>query len=460
MKKSVLESRLFFLLLHQGCTIATAISVYTYDYIILKQSDRNEIGYLIVSLIAMIGSIVSFISFCRMEAELAKTRIKPRLIDRPYLEILLIASGGLLSVFIGLLHEIDMEDFSLAGLSVTIATVIYLIDTIIIATASSVYRRIVKKQIKTNSLIHKVWRIIQNYKYGKGRLEISRKAQEQEKIKEALDLIADGQLETRLDLRQFHGQEMEMAEAINRIQAGLKDTVEARIRDERMKADLITNVSHDIKTPLTSIVNYVGLIKREPIENEKIKGYLEVLDSKSQRLKQLTEDLVEVSRISSGNITLQCDKLNFTELMNQTVGEFVEKFEERGLRIITDIDEGPLLIYADSRRVWRVMENLFNNAFKYAMENTRVYAEAKSFTDAEGGRKVRMSLKNISAQPLNMNVEDLTERFIRGDVARSTEGSGLGLSIAKNLTELQKGKFQIFSDGDLFKAVVIFDIIE
>ena len=146
--------------------------------------------------------------------------------------------------------------------------------------------------------------------------------------------------------------------------------------------------------------------------------------------------------------------------MNQTVGEFVEKFEERGLRIITDIDEGPLLIYADSRRVWRVMENLFINAFKYAMENTRVYVEAKSFTDAEGVRKVRMSLKNISAQPLNMNVEDLTERFIRGDVARSTEGSGLGLSIAKNLTELQKGKFQIFSDGDLFKAVVIFDIIE
>ena len=280
------------------------------------------------------------------------------------------------------------------------------------------------------------------------------------KILEGIKNIRGGNLDYQIDVKGMHGDNKILAEAVNSIGNGIRDAVETSMRDERMKADLITNVSHDIKTPLTSIVNYVGLIKREPIENEKIKGYLEVLDSKSQRLKQLTEDLVEVSRISSGNITLQCDKLNFTELMNQTVGEFVEKFEERGLRIITDIDEGPLLIYADSRRVWRVMENLFNNAFKYAMEKTRVYVEAKSFTDAEGVRKVRMSLKNISAQPLNMNVEDLTERFIRGDVARSTEGSGLGLSIAKNLTELQKGKFQIFSDGDLFKAVVIFDIIE
>lgn len=280
------------------------------------------------------------------------------------------------------------------------------------------------------------------------------------KILEGIKNIRGGNLDYQINVNGMHGDNKILAEAVNSIGNGIRNAVETSMRDERMKADLITNVSHDIKTPLTSIVNYVGLIKREPIENEKIKGYLEVLDSKSQRLKQLTEDLVEVSRISSGNITLQCDKLNFTELMNQTVGEFVEKFEERGLQIITDIDDGPLLIYADSRRVWRVMENLFNNACKYAMENTRVYVEAKSFTDAEGARKVRMSLKNISAQPLNMNVEDLTERFIRGDVARSTEGSGLGLSIAKNLTELQKGKFQIFSDGDLFKAVVIFDIIE
>lgn len=280
------------------------------------------------------------------------------------------------------------------------------------------------------------------------------------KILEGIKNIRGGNMDYQIDVDGMHGDNKILAEAINSIGNGIRKAVETSMRDERMKADLITNVSHDIKTPLTSIVNYVGLIKREPIENEKIKGYLEVLDSKSQRLKQLTEDLVEVSRISSGNITLQCDKINFTELMNQTVGEFVEKFEERGLRIITDIDEGPLLIYADSRRVWRVMENLFNNACKYAMQNTRVYVEAKEFTDAEGIRKVRMSLKNISAQPLNMNVEDLTERFIRGDVARTTEGSGLGLSIAKNLTELQKGKFQIISDGDLFKAVVIFDIIE
>lgn len=280
------------------------------------------------------------------------------------------------------------------------------------------------------------------------------------RILEGIGNIRDGNLDYQIDVEKMHGDNRILAEAVNTIGNGIRQAVETSVKDERMKADLITNVSHDIKTPLTSIINYVDLIKREPVENEKIRGYLEVLDNKSQRLKQLTEDLVEVSKISSGNIVLQCDKLDLIELMNQAMGEFSEKFEERGLQTIASMAEKPVLIYADSRRIWRVMENLFNNVYKYALEHTRVYVEIRELPEENGAGRVRLSIKNISEQPLRVGVEDLTERFIRGDVSRSTEGSGLGLSIAKNLTELQKGKFEIISDGDLFKVVITFPLVK
>lgn len=280
-----------------------------------------------------------------------------------------------------------------------------------------------------------------------------------QKILKGIEKIRGGDLDYQIDVLKMHGDNRILAEAVNSIGNGIRRAVETSMKDERTKADLITNVSHDIKTPLTSIINYVDLIKRETIENEKIKGYLNVLDSKSQRLKQLTEDLVEASKISSGNIELHCDRLDLVELMNQTVGEFVERFEEKGLHLIVNMEDGPLFIYADSRRIWRVMENLFHNVNKYALENTRVYIETKKIPEEDGPGMVRLSIKNISDQPLNLEAEDLTERFIRGDVSRTTEGSGLGLSIAKNLTELQKGKFEIFSDGDLFKVVITFSLV-
>lgn len=279
------------------------------------------------------------------------------------------------------------------------------------------------------------------------------------KIVEGIRVIQEGDLNYQIPMQGMHGSNKKLAEAVNNIGNGIKKAVETSMKDERLKADLITNVSHDIKTPLTSIINYVDLIKREPIENEKIKSYVQVLDNKSQRLKTLTEDLVEASKISSGNITLQMDKINVVELLNQTLGEFEERFAANHLMPIVQIPKEPVLIEADSRRIWRVMENLCNNICKYAMENTRVYVDMKIMEYPEG-RRVRISLKNISAQPLNVDTQDLTERFIRGDVSRTTEGSGLGLSIAKNLTELQKGSFEILSDGDLFKVNVIFSVID
>lgn len=283
-------------------------------------------------------------------------------------------------------------------------------------------------------------------------------AKEQQDIVKGIETIAGGQLEHQVKTDNLHGDNLTLAHSVNSIGNGIKEAVEISMKDERMKADLITNVSHDIKTPLTSIINYVDLIKREQVDNEKVQNYIRVLDEKSQRLKQLTDDLVEASKITSGNISLHFEKINLTELMNQTIGEFSEKFEEKNLTTIMNVNVSNAVIEADSRRIWRVIENLFNNIFKYAMEGTRVYLTISGIPlDKE---HIEVSIKNISATPLNCNPEELTERFIRGDESRTTEGSGLGLSIAKNLTEAQRGTFEIQLDGDLFKVILTFPLAE
>ena len=243
----------------------------------------------------------------------------------------------------------------------------------------------------------------------------------------------------------------QMAAAVNDLGDGLRHALQEQMKSERMKADLITNVSHDLKTPLTSIINYVDLLKREELHNEKANEYLEVLDQKSQRLKQLTEDLVEASRASSGNVVLDIRRIDVKELLMQTSGEFVERFEARGLQLVENFPQNPQYVDADGRRLWRIIENLFRNVEKYAMPHTRVYLDL-----INDGDRVAFSLKNISENPLNISPEELTERFTRGDESRSTEGSGLGLSIAKDLTEIQQGTFEIYLDGDLFKVTVSF----
>ena len=285
-----------------------------------------------------------------------------------------------------------------------------------------------------------------------------RNAKEQQDIVKGIETIAGGQLEHQVKTDNLHGDNLTLAHSVNSIGKGIKEAVEISMKDERMKADLITNVSHDIKTPLTSIINYVDLIKREQVDNEKVQNYIKVLDEKSQRLKQLTDDLVEASKITSGNISLHFEKINLTELMNQTIGEFSEKFEEKHLTTVMNINAQNVIIEADSRRIWRVIENLFNNIFKYAMEGTRVYLAIDNLPDRNG--YIAVSVKNISASPLNCNPEELTERFIRGDESRTTEGSGLGLSIAKNLTEAQGGTFEIRLDGDLFKVILTFPLAD
>lgn len=272
-----------------------------------------------------------------------------------------------------------------------------------------------------------------------------------DKIKKGIKEIAGGNVHYEIPTDALRGEDLAMATAVNSIGGGLQKAVEESMRSERLKTDLITNVSHDIKTPLTSIINYVDILKRENFEDPKIQGYLDILEAKAQRLKHLTEDVVEASKVSSGNITLECMDINLVEMVNQTNGEFAEKFEKKQLEMVLNIPEEPAMVHADGRRMWRVLENIYGNAAKYAMPGTRVYGDLK----AESGEVV-FSLKNISEQPLNISEDELTERFIRGDISRSTEGSGLGLSIAKELTKLQGGTFELYLDGDLFKVTVKF----
>jgi len=275
------------------------------------------------------------------------------------------------------------------------------------------------------------------------------------KIREQIKNMYNGNKGEKLDEETFTKELKQVAIELNDISGGLTNAIDEAMKSERLKTELITNVSHDIKTPLTSIINYVDLMKQEEIENEKVKEYLEVLDNKSQRLKKLTEDLVEASKASSGNIKLTMERLNLKELIKQVSGEFEDKFEKRGLEIIEDLPEQDVFIEADSRYMYRVMENMYVNISKYALENSRVYIDIE-----RKGDTARISLKNISQDQLNISVDELMQRFVRGDSSRTTEGSGLGISIAKSLTELQKGKFNIYLDGDLFKVVIEFKIKE
>ncbi len=268
-------------------------------------------------------------------------------------------------------------------------------------------------------------------------------------IMEAAKQISSGNLDYKLNTADMSVTFSAFAENIQSIQGGLKKAVEEAIKGERMKTDLITNVSHDLKTPLTSIINYVDLLKKEPMGNQKAQEYINVLDEKSIRLKALIEDLIEASKASSGNLSVDIQKVDLCELVMQTFGEYREKFEISGLDIRTNIADKNIFVQADGKHMWRIIENLLSNVLKYSMKNSRVYI---SLTRSE--LYGVLTIKNISELPLEMSVEQLTERFVRGDISRTTEGSGLGLSITQSLTNIQKGNFNVEIDGDLFKVTL------
>jgi signal transduction histidine kinase len=271
------------------------------------------------------------------------------------------------------------------------------------------------------------------------------------RLKEGGARIASGDYSVKIDTTNMLWDLKSHGEALNNIGQGMLKAVDERLRSERLKTELITNVSHDIKTPLTSIVNYVDLLKKEPLESETAREYIEVLDRQSQRLKKLVEDLLEASKASAGSIQVSTSSLDIVELLNQSLGEYTEQFSINGLEPIIRTPPEPVRILADGKLMWRVFDNLLNNICKYSLPHTRVYFDV-DITD----RDVSLTLKNISRYPLNISADELMERFVRGDTARTTEGSGLGLSITKSLIELQKGGFTLSVDGDLFKATIRF----
>lgn len=268
-----------------------------------------------------------------------------------------------------------------------------------------------------------------------------------DRLKRGAKAIAGGDLSCVIDTRYLPHDEKEMAADLSNISAGIGRAVEERMKSERMKTDLITNVSHDLKTPLTSIVNYVDLLKKEDLHNETADGYVAVLDRQAQKLKKLTEDIVEASKASSGVLNVNLAPTDAAELLRQCAAEYAERFAAAGLTPVLRIPDAPVTASADGRLLWRVFDNLLGNVVKYAMPGTRVYLDA----DADDAG-VTLSVRNISKEPLEKSGDELMERFVRGDASRHAEGSGLGLAIAGSLTALQGGTLTIVPDGDLFRA--------
>lgn len=275
------------------------------------------------------------------------------------------------------------------------------------------------------------------------------------RLLKASEALAEGQQDHVVDTSLMFGDFKKHGENLNSIGQGISKAVAERMKSEHLKTELITNVSHDIKTPLTSIINYSGLISEEKTENEKITEYSQVLLRQSDRLKKLLEDLVEASKATTGNLEVNLVPCEVGVILSQAVGEYQQKLEEKELELITTQPEEPVRILADGRHLWRVFDNMLNNICKYAQENSRVYLNVELRE-----KEVWIIFRNMSKYPLNMSPEELEERFVRGDRSRHMEGNGLGLSIARSLMDLLSGRMEIVTDGDLFKVTLRFKRLE
>ena len=457
MKKYSAGKKLSIVAIHQMFMVFLTTGIYASGYC-MKHDIKNGLGvYTFLAIVGMVGSFVTLSYMANTSGRRSEDdyTIYYRKIDKIYSDIFLLMFMLFVIGIVKVISGVKSQNFEFASLLITVGTLTYILDLGFIVFYTSIVRRIKGNILFTHSLIYKIWEILLQFVCG-NRFH-TQKTREIMKIQQALELISTGALDTKLDVSEFHGQEKEVAEAVNHIRDGLMESVNESLKNEKLKADLITNVSHDIKTPLTSIVNYVDLLKRENLGNENARNYIRILDEKSQRLKQLTEDLVETSKITSGNVKLDMQKIDMVELLYQTGGEFNERFEARNLTIVTKIPNKSMYIYADGRQLYRSLENLYTNAAKYALENTRVYVELSN-----NDNKAVFTIKNVSKNELDIVSDgkvDLTERFVRGEKSRTTEGSGLGLSIAKNLTTLMGGKFEINVDGDLFIATIEYEMI-
>ena len=457
MREYTLGKKGAMVVLHQMFSVLMVVGIFIIDYFISHNLTECISAAVGLTVIAFCGSFIMLAYLTNItgyKSEDDKT-VYYLFIDKVYSDVLLI--GFLLSVtgIFSIIGRVRKVDFEFSSLIVTVATLTYILDIVFLLFYHSIIRRMKGNIIITHSIIYKIYSFICEYQKNH-KVFLTNKGKERYLITQAIEKIGSGALDTRLCEDDFHGQEKDIAKAINHIRDGLNEAVTESIKNEKMKADLITNVSHDIKTPLTSILNYVELLKRENLDNENAKKYIRIIDEKSQRLKHLAEDLVDLSKISSGNIKLDMNKIDWVELLYQTGGEFNERFEQRNLTIVTKLPSHSMNILADGRQLYRTIENLYTNAAKYAMENTRVYVDL-----TQDNNRAVFTIKNISKNEIkveNGDYNNLTERFVRGEISRTTEGSGLGLSIAKNLTILMGGTFEIYLDGDLFKVTVAFPV--
>lgn len=293
-----------------------------------------------------------------------------------------------------------------------------------------------------------VWLLLANVSF---LVYSTRQKQQQTQVFDRVATLAAGDVGRKLDVENMQGEVRRIALTVNALDDSLEKAVRERTRDERMKTDLIANVSHDLRTPLTSIINYVDLIKRENIDNPRVQEYLNILTEKTDRLASLMEALMEASRVSSGNLKIDWERIDMVEMVRQAYGEFQEQMEGKGLIAQLQLVDPPALIMADGKILWRVLDNLFTNLLKYAMPNTQVAIYLQ-----ETAHNLVFTMKNVSENPICFTSEELVERFTRGDVSRSTPGSGLGLSIAKSMTEQLKGRFEVISDEEMFRVRLIF----
>ena len=270
------------------------------------------------------------------------------------------------------------------------------------------------------------------------------------RLKKGAEQIAGGNTEYKINTSHMLSEFKQHGDTINNIGGGIQAAVEERIKSQRMKTELITNVSHDIKTPITSIISYVDLLDKENIENEKANEYIAVLKRQSERLKKLVQDLIDASKASTGNMPVNFEKININVMLEQIIGETMEKLQSRSIKPVIKYGSESAIAIADGRLLQRCFDNLIQNIYKYAMEESRAYIDIE-----ESASCISVTLKNISKNELNVSGDELMERFVRGDSSRNTEGSGLGLSIAKSLMEIQGGSLNVVIDGDLFKAVVV-----
>lgn len=420
-------------------------------------NDRNMLttGFAIISILLLFFIICMFYLIYTAGKHGIDNKIHLLVIDKLYVDVNIVASMCIICPsFI-----FAFESFDELGYKFFIPLSV-LLSIVAINLIISITKHIKNRTIFSHNLIYKLLSLIflfikrnlrsliNSFPIAFKMLPTPKKANDLRNIIKGVDYIKNGDLDYSI-ITKSKGIYGTLASDINNISDGLKAAVQNELKSERLKTELITNVSHDIRTPLTSIITYIDILKKEGLDSKDAQKYLDVLDLKALRLKTLTDDLFEVSRASSGNIPVDFDKVDITELLKQVMGELSKKIESSGLDFKFNYPKEKVFILGDGKLLWRVIENLMGNVFKYTLNNSRVYIDVLNLKN-----HASVVIKNISAYELNMDTNELMERFKRGDESRSSEGSGLGLSIAKNLVELQNGQFHIKIDGDLFKATV------